>query len=553
MCVAAWCGQGNGRLSLDEVTGRLRGLRGWRRRLALLGLGALSLLAMAPYYLWPILFITLPALVLVLDGVAVEPGLQARLRSAAAAGWWFGFGFFLVGLYWIGEAFLVEADRFAWLLPFAVTLMPAGLALFHGLACLIAMAFWRVGAGRVIGLAMAFLASEWLRGHVLTGFPWHTLGYALTPNGPMMQAASVVGVYGLTFWAVLIFASPVMLCGDGPGAAGTVWKQRLLLPAAMLVLLAAATGLGALRLQGAASEEVPGVRLRLVQPNIPQAEKWQGDNRLRIFNTFLDASRHNATGTEDKLADRTHVIWPESSIPFLLLQSNEALAAIAELLPLQAILITGALRAQTRPGGAEGTDLDVFNSVAAIDTDGRPVAVFDKLHLVPFGEYLPFQTALEAIGLRQLTNQRGGFAAGTGPRQLAVPGLPTASPLICYEAIFPDYVTGPGPRPAWLLNVTNDAWFGASAGPYQHLHQARVRAVEEGLPLVRVANTGVSVIIDGYGRILQSLPLETRGVIDSGLPLPTQPTYYSSLRAFVLVVHFLFGIGMWRLARVLNV
>jgi apolipoprotein N-acyltransferase len=482
--------------------------------------GAASILAMAPFHLWPVLGVTLPALVLLLDGAAARhagAGRGRRLREFAAIGWAFGFGYFLPGLLWIGEAFLVEADKFAWLMPFAVTLMPAGLALFHGAALGAACLLWRPGEARILSLALFLSIAEWLRGHVLTGFPWNDLGLALTGSEALMQAASVTGVAGLTFWTLLALASPVMLMGEMP------WQRRVVLPAAMACLLALAAVLGAMRVPEGAAASVDGVRLRIVQPNIPQKEKWQGGNKERIFSTFL-----SLTG-EGGLDGITHVIWPESSLPFLMLQSEEALQRIAATLPDGRVLITGSLRAEQSPAVNGDQGLRVFNSLAAIDAGGKVLSVYDKQHLVPFGEYLPFQATLEAIGLEQLTRQKGGFIAGSGLRRLEVPGVPSLVPLICYEAIFPAYANGHVPRAGWLLNVTNDAWFGRSSGPYQHFHQARLRAVETGLPLVRVANTGISAVVDPYGRVLMMLPLEEAGRIDIDLPRAAGITIYARI------------------------
>jgi apolipoprotein N-acyltransferase len=222
--------------------------------------------------------------------------------------------------------------------------------------------------------------------------------------------------------------------------------------------------------------------------------------------------------------DVTHLIWPESAFPFLLAREPDALAQIAELLPPGTVLMTGAARgAETTPGGR----LQAYNSIYLIDHDGSVLSVYDKLHLVPFGEFLPFQALLERAGLQQLTKVAGGFTPGDRRRLLTVPRAPAALPLICYEIVFPGAVVPKGDRPGWILNVTNDGWFGNSTGPYQHFQQARVRAIEEGLPLVRAANTGISAVTDPLGRIVASLPLGFEGALDAGLPQPAKPTIYS--------------------------
>lgn len=506
---------------------------GWRRAALAFGAGALSVLAMAPFFLSPVLFLTLPVLIWLIDGAGPLPrgrvprdvSLWRITRRAAASGWWFGFGYFLVGLHWIGEAFLVEAEVFAWLLPFAVTLLPAGLALFFGLAAGVARLAWSRGLARVLVLAVSLALTEWLRGHVLTGFPWNTLGYALTAPLPLLQAAGVLGVYGLTLWSVPIFAGPLVLWADARRENGA--RTLTLAAAAALVPLVtlAAGGIFMLKRQPVAIDDA--ARLRIVQPSIPQREKWQSDKQAANFAAHLDLSRRNARGERDDLQRITHVIWPEAAMPFLPLERPEALAIIGDLLPPRTYLITGALRIQRPPQGQPGPP-KAFNSLMVLGANGGLTALYDKIHLVPFGEYLPFQPTLEAVGLQQLTRLRGGFASGTSPRTLlAVPGLPQVGALVCYEAIFPsEAVQGPE-RPGLFINVTNDGWFGTTIGPHQHLHQARVRAVEQGVPLIRAANNGISAVIDAQGRVLGRLELNVRGVIDTGLPRVGPPPLYT--------------------------
>ena len=486
---------------------------------------------MAPFFLWPILWITLPALVWLIDGATEPPARRAlwgRAAAAAAVSWWFGFGYFLAGLFWVGEAFLVEAETFAVLLPVAVTLLPAGMAMYHAAAGALAACLWRAGPSRVLLLALSLSAMEWLRGHAFSGFPWNVLGYALTYPLPLMQSAALLGVYGLTLVAILVFALPSVLWGDAPaGAAGR--KGRAVAILAALAPLAILAAYGSVRLALAPTATVPGVHIRIVQPSVPQREKWRPENQGRIFRDHLGLSATNAEGHPDSLAGITHVIWPEAAMPFLPLDYPEALAAIGRLLPRGTLLITGALRAQPAPPGAMHPR-QFFNSLLVFGEGGSLVGVYDKLHLVPFGEYLPMQGLLESIGLQQLTRIRGGFETGPKPRPLLdIPGLPAAAPLICYEVIFPAAVVQGTARPGMLLNVTNDGWFGNTTGPRQHLHQARIRAVEEGLPLLRAANNGVSAAIDAHGRVLAKLGLNERGVIDVALPVALPATMYAIL------------------------
>lgn len=529
---------------LAGLVSRMTGLR--RYGLAFMA-GAISPLAMAPFGAWPILLLTLPVLVWLLDGCCLAPATprRARVLSAAAVGWCFGFGYFLTGLYWVGHAFLVEAETFAWLLPFAVSLLPAGLALFFALATATACLMWRPGAARIVALAAALMATEWLRGHALTGFPWNTLGYAMTDGDAMMQWASLFGAYGLTLIAVLVCASPAAVWGPPAAVRGSL-RRRLALPLIMAAVLAGGVLWGQQRLNAAVVEYVPGVRLRIVQPNIKQSEKWKPGNQDHVFQTYLAVSRNGAGGAEP-LAGITHLIWPESAVPFLLAQTRPALDAIARLLPPGAVFITGAMRIE--PEDIRAPDLKVYNSLYVMDDEANILATYDKLHLVPFGEYLPFQKTLEDLGLAQLTGVRGGFTAGRGSRLTHAPGLPPFLALICYEIIFPGEIDEPGARPQWMLNLTNDGWFGASIGPYQHLHQAQLRAVEEGLPVIRAANTGISAVIGPYGRVLDDLSLGTAGAIDTGLPRAAPATPYARWGLWIEGVLLISSVSVWFVLR----
>lgn len=527
---------------MQSLAKSILSLTGWRRRLVLVSAGAASVLAMAPFFAWPILFVTLPILVWQIDAShrAAAPGDRARgwrhhpALRAASAGWWFGFGYFFAGLFWIGEAFLVEAEKFAVLIPLAVTLMPAGLALFWAGAAGVAALAWTPGSSRIVTLALTMAAAEWLRGHVLTGFPWNVLGYALTWPLPLMQSAAILGIYGLTLAAVPVFAAPAVVWTDGG-------KRRSLGVLAAATAIAVLAAVGAHRLAGDDLPADTGVRIRVVQPSVPQREKWRPENQGRIFRDHLELSAQSSSGVADGASGVTLIVWPEAAMPFLPLNTPEALEAIGRLLPQGTHLAAGALRADPPPTGR--TRRRIFNSLMIFGQEGRLTALYDKIHLVPFGEYLPFQSTLEAIGLEQLTRIRGGFDMGVVPRPvLQVAGLPPIGPLICYEAIFPAAVIQGHERPRLLLNVTNDGWFGQTTGPHQHLHQARVRAVEEGLPMIRAANNGISAVIDARGRILGSLGLDVRGTIDSVLPPAVPPPPYAQYGDWIFLISFA-GVG----------
>ena len=522
-------------------------LTGWRRYGVALVAGALAVLAFAPLHFWPVMFISIPALIWLLDGCygklnGEKNSRRIRAISFAWTGWWFGFGFFLVGLYWVGFAFLVEAEVFAFLLPVAVTLLPAGLGLFFAAATAAASLLWRPGFGRILGLAMTITVTEWLRGNVLTGFPWNTIGYALTGSEAMMQSSSLVGVYSLTFFTILLFAMPALLWAN-PAMCERKRMLRFGMPVALLALLGTSILWGHMRLDGAPTRFVDGARLRIVQPNIAQEDKWKPENRAAIFQRYLQVSQQKTLLGD--VNDITHLIWPESAVPFLLAETPEALSAISGLMPKGATFMTGAARAERGDANSRGNELKVYNSLYVMDDKAEVISIYDKAHLVPFGEYLPFQQVLEKIGLSQLTRIKGGFAPGHGSRMLKAPNLPDFLALICYEIIFSDHVREPGTTPGWMLNVTNDAWFGNSAGPYQHFHQARVRGVEQGLPVVRAANNGISAVIDSHGRIIARLPRNTARALDTPLPVALPETVFAKWGQEIFLALLILALMSW--------
>jgi apolipoprotein N-acyltransferase len=501
----------------------LAGAAGWRRRLAAFAAGLGAALAQAPFYALPLMAAGYCALIFLLDGARSSP---RPARSGFLIGWFFGFGYFLLGLYWFGYAFMVQAEQFAWMAPFAVLGMPAFLGLFTGAAgAAIARARVR-GARRVFFAAGVLMIAEYLRGHILTGLPWNLPGQALAGTAMGAQSAAWWGVYGLSLVALLIAMAP---------AAG-----RSILKGAGLMLAATATlyGAGALRLKINPYTEYNDAAVRIVQPNIPQREKIDGDLWSRNYARHIDLS--SAPGPSSGVL---FVLWPENAVP-VIDEVPEGLAEISRRLPKNAVLLSGAVRRET---GADGRE-KVYNSIAvATETPaGRTVvANYDKHHLVPFGEYLPMSGLLRALGLAQLAPYDEGFAFGDGPKTLSAGGPPFAA-LICYEAIFPGRVYPKGERPAWIATVTNDGWFGDSSGPRQHLDQARLRTIETGLPMARSANTGVSALFDGAGRLIARVPLYRTGVIDRPLPRPLSAPLYQragdSLFWFMMAVVFAFSV-----------
>ena len=499
---------------------------GWRRYAIAFAAGAIGALAMPPIGFLPALLVTMPVAVWLLDGCGAKggPGLQRdRFRSAAAAGWFLGFGYFVAGLYWLGAAFLVEPDRFAWALPLGVLGLPAALAIFPAFGFLLSLALWSSGPARILALACGLGLAELARGYLFTGFPWNEFGMALGQYAMLAQGASIVGLHGLTPLVIAIGAAPAALTD-------ATSPRRRLAPLVFACLgLASVAFFGALRLGASTVKSTSNVRLRIMQPNVPQDSKFRPGAGAEILRRYLDLSDRSTSPSVAGLVNVTHLIWPESAFPFVLNREPQALNMIAAALGNHTILLTGAIRMNS----GTRNDERAYNSLLAVDGTGSIVDSADKVHLVPFGEYLPFGRLLRAIGLRQFISLPGGFTAGSARRLMNVPGLPPFQPLICYEAIFPGEVTpaprsdGEVPRPAFLLNVTNDGWFGLTSGPYQHLAQARLRSIEEGLPLVRAANTGISAIIDPYGRVIKELPLGVAGILDSALPTAIPPTLFS--------------------------
>ncbi len=525
--------------SLGRIAHYCAELKGWRRHTAAAFCGALAALALPPIHLFPLLIPAFCGLLWLLDGVE-------RPRQAAYLGWSFGFGHGVVGLYWVGYAFLVDAAQFGFLMPFAVAGLAALLAFFPTLAIYgVALLAWKAVA-RGVALAVFWVLTEWLRSWIFTGFPWNLMGSVWTFAPEMLQLASLTGVWGLSLVTLLAAAAPAALAGRAAISGGAARAATLV----FLILPVLAWGGGALRLASAPDPEthvVPDVMLRLVQPNVQQSLKWRSELRNGHVNDIIRLSR--APGFEKV----THVIWPETAIPFLL--SNDARDAqlrsvIAAAAPANGLLLTGVPRMGGGQPGAterpvEGRPL-TWNSFQAFDASGAARATYDKFHLVPFGEYVPFRGLLS---FSKLTAGRGDFSSGPGPTTLALPGLPPASPLICYEIIFPGQVVDSENRPGWILNVTNDAWFGDSSGPRQHFASARLRAAEEGIPVIRVANTGISGVIDGYGRVLSRIELGTAGVRDVSLPKPVvnQEIYSisSNWKLFTQMILFVFlGFGL---------
>jgi apolipoprotein N-acyltransferase len=454
--------------------------------------GAVAAAGLAPLGWW---WLALPAFALLVWQVVRWPGMAGRMAWAG------GFGYFLAGLNWIVEPFLIDAARDAWMAPFALVLLPAGLALFWSAAGWI-IGRWHLGG---FGFAVLLSAVELARGYVLTGFPWATPGQIWIDHAPA-QAAALFGQYGLTLATLAV-------------AAGfAAWRPLPIV--ATLALLVAGFGYGQWRLslpEPPAFAAPEGVTVRLVQPAAEQGLKWDAEEAQTFFQRQLDFT---AAGP---VVDLT--IWPETAIPYTLEDYPDLAPMIAGAARGGAVAL-GIQRLEEGEGGA----WQFFNSLVVLGPGGARLASYDKHHLVPFGEYVPFGDGLmDLTGIGAFAAQAGNaYTAGSAPAIImASPALGRILPLICYEAVFPQDLRAPGERADWLLQVTNDAWFGRLTGPFQHAAQARLRAVEQGLPLVRVANTGVSAVYDARGRVVAELPFGKAGWLDAELPGALPQTFYA--------------------------
>lgn len=500
---------------------------GWARRLIALGAGAVGALALAPLNVGPALVVTMVVAVWLIDGCGGEEAADTRwlrpgwraLRRAFGAGWWLGFGYFVAGFWWLSAAFLIDPE-FVWELPIGVLGVPALLAVFTGLGFAAARLLWVAGAARVLALAVGLGLLEWGRGHLFTGFPWNPFGMGLGGTLVTAQLAALIGLDGLTFVTVALFAAPATLV-DRRRDGRTAWR-----PTAIAAGVAGAILLfGGLRLAQPEPGDMPDVVVRIMQPGLRPDRAFSYENKDEIVSRYIELSQAEDGAKHIALADVTLLVWPESAFPFVLTREPDELARIGAALPPRTTLVTGAAREEEIPARAGApAHSDYYNTMDVIARGGRIVQGYDKVHLVPFGEYLPFSALLGRMGLRNFVSTPGGFEPGSERHNLRIPGMPPASPLICYEAIFPGAVLPPsGRRPGFLLNVTNDGWFGMTTGPRQHLAQARLRTIEEGLPMVRAAATGVSAFIDPYGRLLGTLPLGAEGILDHGLPKAIAP------------------------------
>lgn len=466
-------------------------------------LGAISVAALPPYYIFP-------AAIIAFSGLFYLLTKADSLKHSFAIGYWFGVAHFGLGLSWIANALLVDIASFGWLYP--ITIIAAGIffGLFSGLATFSICKF-PTFISKYLSFAAFWGLSEWLRSFILTGFPWNLLGTILTFSPELYQSASLIGTYGLSLLTILFCTAPALIFSS---------QKVDKIFALIIILLLPTTNYtyGIYRLHQYRELFTPnGIKIRLVQPSIPQNLKWDRDTLEQNFAKHIELSK------QDGLNDVDFVIWGETASPFPLDIDTKHRQQLQTAIPSQGHLITGTVRIQISPYGQTVP----FNSMLIFNKQGDVVSHYDKSHLVPFGEYIPLREYLPSW-IRPITNTITNFQAGSGPRSIHINSLPEFTPLICYEIIFPSQVTNKQDRPQWLINLTNDGWYGDSAGPYQHLVSTIMRATEEGLTTVRVANNGISAIITPLGEISAQMPLNYIGILDAKLPQKlSHPTLYS--------------------------
>lgn len=497
---------------MEQLAGSIALSWGLKRAIIAFFAGAIGVLALPPFDFLPIGFISFPILIWLLDGAAGAPDRLWLWRYSAAfmTGWWFGFGYFVAGLWWLANAILIDAPELYWAVPFAVLGLPALLALFFGFAAACARAFWGAGMARLAVLAVSFGLIEILRGFLFTGFPWNSLGMMALAHPLTMQITAWIGVEGVTPLAVFIFSLPALMASA---------RRKISNALLGILLIGLWLGVGFYSLANTAGEGSSPIALRLVQPSVPQGDKWDNAIRDQIFADLLNLSTAQTAAPENP----DLIIWPETAVPFLFSERPQALATLASALTGDQRLLAGIVRNE-----GEGGRERFYNSIVAVDSNGEIVSAADKTHLVPFGEYLPFARILSSIGLKQIVEAAGPFVPGASRGRITLANGSWLYPLICYEVIFSREIKiNPEDRPAALINVTNDAWFGISPGPYQHFRHAQLRSVEFGLPTIRVANNGLTGIIDARGFIRDGLALNSIGVVDGFLPTALPPTFYS--------------------------
>ncbi|HWA19735.1 MAG TPA: apolipoprotein N-acyltransferase [Devosia sp.] len=512
---------------------------GWRRFLMLLVAGAIAGLSVPPLFILPALFVTFPFWVWALDGAERRRGLGRLFGPAFSIGFAFGWGYFIVAFHWLGMAFFLEGGWPLYVMPFAILALAALIAFFWGLGSALAHLFWSDGAWRIVVLATFVSIAEIARGTLFSGFPFDLLGYALTANPEMMQLASVIGVYGLTALCALLVMTPALIWpADGRGLVARLVPFFL-----AVAVLAAQVGWGNARIVGTPITDRTDMKVRMVQPIVTEHSEVLTEAPPEILSHLINTTEQGG------LAGITHIVWPESVFPFFFSTYPETLARIARMLPPETMLLTGAPREPSVLDGDDPADNPGYNAILAIDTNGEIVASYDKSHLVPFGEYLPFASFWKLFGIKQFVPGTNGWAPGEGKRLMSPPGTPPFIALICYEAIFSGDLGADPAKAEFLLNISNDEWFDGSIGLAQHAHHARLRAVETGLPMIRATNSGLTMLVDPLGRITASLPPEIASVLDVVPPNKIEPTFFDRFGNLPFYAALLLGLVIALLSR----
>lgn len=509
---------------LDRISNEIILSWGIKRVFIAIAAGAFASLALAPFDFFAVLFISFPILVWLLDGASssTAKGFFAKRLPAFLTGWAFGFGYFTAGLWWLANTVLVSPNGSLWMLPFAIFGLPAILAIFFGLATTLARSFWSDNLSRIFALSASFGLFEYLRSFIFTGFPWNIIGYAGMPVPVAMQLVEIVSIYGMTILTVFVASVPALLTTRHGLRTGFILAT---------FFVAAQIAYGSITLlthNQAFKEET----VRLVQPSIDQTEKWDNKKREEIFQTYL-----NMTSAAPKDAGKPPniIIWPETSVPYILTKTPAALDKIAKSLKDDQILLAGAVRLEPAVAGQEDK---YFNTIYALDSSGQIFGSADKVHLVPFGEYMPFEKWARDIGLAPLAETFGGYSAASQHRTIDLPNGLRILPLICYEIIFPHYSSRTDLDADIIVNVTNDAWYGRTPGPHQHLRQSQIRAIESGLPIFRAGNNGISVITNNRGQVLTGMAINHIDFLDYKIPVKRETILNNTVRftLFILIL-----------------
>jgi apolipoprotein N-acyltransferase len=492
--------------------------------------GVAGTMTLPPFFVFPLVLMAYGGLFLLVHKAPTR-------KRAFADGWWWGWGYYITGLYWFTIALTTDMAAFGWMIPFALFGVTAFIALYPALACLLfySLPGKRGTIRRIFVFSLVWTLVEFARGHLLTGFPWNIPGNSFAMSDTAIQLASVFGAYGLSFWAVLLGACIAAIADEKISYDRSVGFVLIL-----WLGLVGGLSYGEQRLKATESMDhqlryEPDILLRLVQPNIAQPHKWEPAKQMEVLQKHIRLTQSSG------LSRVTHVIWPETALPYVVRPNTPLLSMVGSALPEKSTLLTGALRIE-----GEGKDWQIFNSILEVNHNGTVLGSYDKSKLVPFGEFLPLRSFIPDAWLTPVGDRD--FSRGQGVVNVKWSELPLARPMICYEVIFPEWGGAATDnehelqkqRPRWFLNVTNDAWFGLSSGPYQHFHMARMRAVEQGIPLVRVANTGISAVIDPYGRIESQLPLNKEGIIDAQLPKAIENTPYNTYNRIIINALILF-------------